>query len=140
MDNFKTIARWIAVLPASVTGMIAGNLLGILWGLINGNGYYGSAGYNIIDLGEIAVFVAQNAISGFFFVAAGWQVAPSHKDVVKIVLATILGCLVTVNIVLAIIQDMEWNMYVGALITIVGGIVAAYGLGREVKKNGYDNY
>lgn len=124
-----TILRWIAVLPASVIGSVAANLIGSLYALINSGGYSWYTGSNAIGIVEIILFALQNALTGAAFVGAGWYVAPSHKKAVRTVLATVVTCICILSVALVITANTgTWDIYISAIAAIAGAIYAAYNL------------
>lgn len=120
-ETLILILRWIAVLPAAVLGALVGNLIG----LATGNGYSWYTGRGVDGITEVILIIVTNALVGVGFVAAGWFTAPKCKKVVKIILATIVGCVCAFSIFLTEAVNKtggDWIFYLSVVATIGGAV------------------
>lgn len=131
-----TILRWIAVLPAAVLGAILANIVAIVFQYIESIFIGTPINDGCISIVEIILCGIRNAIFGAAFVAAGWYVAPYHKNTVKIVLTTIF---VLLNIILAAMYisgfaHTNWETWTGIICSVAGSIIVNGYLNEDAKQ------
>jgi len=123
MNNSKqiwqTIFRWIAVLPASILGMI---LAYGLWRIIHNAT---AARYIDIDSWLNIVFadVMSNLISGAAFVYIGSKVSPSYQKIVAIVLASLILVMSGTSLFIINFMTKEYLSNIGIISMNIGSIV-----------------
>lgn len=120
----KDILRWIAIPFASLLAMLlAGVLAGVFLWLNNmGSSWY--TGESPTRLAEIITLLIKDGVAGFAFVYAGVYTAPSHKNVVAIVLATVLTMFSIGSIILTFYLGRDYFSILGAIVTVIGAVFA----------------
>lgn len=109
-------ARWVAILPGAVLCAVAIKTLGYI--------SFGSMmGFTPDSLAWYVLLPFLSGCYGVGFVLGGAYTAPAHKDVVAIVLATLLGVAALLGVAIAFRDGGWWNV-VHNLTPIAGAIGA----------------
>lgn len=123
----KNILRWIAVPFAAVLAAIVVNAIGVIYAYINGGGYTLYTGSKVTSITSIIVTIFVQGLVGYAFVKAGAYTAPKYKKITPIVLATVLGCISILSIILIIkgVASGTFDVWAALIATPVGAIYAA---------------
>lgn len=116
---WKTILRWIALLPASILGMM---LSFLLWRILHN---ITAARYIDTDswLNFIFVEIMSNIIAGAAFVYIGFKVAPSDKKTVAIILTGLLLVVSGSSLFIVNFMTGEYFSNIGIICGNIGSIV-----------------
>lgn len=147
-ESLINALRWIAVLPAAVLAEILVYAISVLilflletsvfatiWQSIKNGEFtlmFDSYCYETLSLELIILFVVCRAIAAGAFVSFGSTVAPKGKKVVSIVLATMNSFLKIITIVFLIIGGANFIEYIVLIGGVIGAIVSAYSICKEV--------
>lgn len=122
VSKISSVFRWIAVLPASITGMFIGYALSLLNGgmvrFVNGDIP------NVISITDIMMFIIANAISGCAFIYAGTYVAPNYKKATTIVLAVLYTVFGTISGILELGMTGIGKTFFGIIISIIAAVIS----------------
>lgn len=131
----KEVLRWVAVPFVAVIAMvIAHAVIHILSG-INSAGYEFYYGVETTSVVKIGCALLRDFCAGAAFVYAGAMTAPSHNKTTSIVLATIIGVISVISLIIVLTSEFRFLQCLGIIATVVGTIYACQLIEEEQKKN-----
>lgn len=130
-QRLKNIARWIAVIPAALAGILVGTIAINIFSLIQ-RWWLGASGDGA--WASFTIFIFAPAVGAALAVYWGVTVAPKAKKVVSMIIGALVIILHTVNVVMAFsFQNPDaWWMFVGGIASIIAaGYVVYYFFTKE---------